>query len=1118
MKTCLIPLLALLLSFELNAAIEANKVTVELSELSPESLPFSLTDSNTGQYSQAIRLGNEAFFNLEQLLQQLNIEYQRLSAPDSFVLSKDTLLLSKADTPTKQNINYSWFSFADAIFVNQASIEALLQSNFNHISSGKAGLEQELELVAEQGKRSISRVKAQQQTLNSTLATSPLVVLPNEYQLVNFPTGYYALGYSNSNTIDSEFVTLESSSDLFYHSAELALYSKNNKTNSRVKFSRTPALSDTKLWAGLDTYSFGDLIKSDHTSLDTATTERGVGLSASANLAKVQSQNMRTSFVMYARPGWQGELFHNGQYIASVVVPSDGAIEFNDMAVYFGDNVYTLQLYGPQGEHKTLTKKVNSADNLLQQGKLGYQFSLLEQQSSVFDLDSDSFDLDKASLGLRYGVNDSWTAGLSASFNRDDNAGGIVNSLMLNNAVSADSWLLENNLWFANDQVKQQTSVATSLTANDSLVLRYRSDIETENDTDKEHNFSASYNFTLAGLFQSLDYSYNKQGASQTDTFSHTLRTQYQGIYFNNYISYINRSLAPSGWDSRLSITTQPYRGFRVAAHIPYRLGGGQFIDESLIYLTADYTHFTGQAHVQKFGISHRDRAGQSVWQANYHYAYYWPLLRGVVSAKYDSEDNWQVSASINGYFGYDYAAQHFAFSANEQQNFAGIGVHTYLDRRINGVPDLLDLNLPLVNVVNGDNQVTLTNQQGRAYVAKQQGAYTDLTASWKVGSKTINNNYRVHSHPGASLSLNLPFYLTTELEFMVVTADEGDPQAVANVSFAVENTSTGEQHFALSDQDGYVNLSGLLPGRYRVSVANGAQLDSKLDFTTDTYLFDAPLRGGLVSLPDVLLNKLGTSAKAASTIMVHLTKDNYTPLLQGQDKRLIHLPPKGNFTVPYTDSTITTAEFELRQQSTEADQADTQAQLAKAQQVRAARALTAVSLSKGYNAEQATETGVFRLYVGEFSTLAQALRAKLGVATEMDVIRAINEQGKAIYRIFAGQYESMARAENIAQTEFSNYSYDIEKSLAEPSLTSGWVVQYRASSSLEDALSAANNRYRNIDALYVATKEVQGKLWYCLISREFLQQSEARAYTITADEDGFIVPSNRFIDIIWSK
>ncbi|WP_426266120.1 MSCRAMM family protein [Sphingomonas sp. LHG3443-2] len=80
----------------------------------------------------------------------------------------------------------------------------------------------------------------------------------------------------------------------------------------------------------------------------------------------------RTQFSGELPPGWDAELYRNGELIAFAGEAPNGQYRFDDVALGFGDNRFEIVTYGPQGQVKRRIETVNVGQGAVPPGETHY--------------------------------------------------------------------------------------------------------------------------------------------------------------------------------------------------------------------------------------------------------------------------------------------------------------------------------------------------------------------------------------------------------------------------------------------------------------------------------------------------------------------------------------------------------------------------------------------------------------------------------------------------------------------------------------------------------------------------------------------------------------------------
>lgn len=94
----------------------------------------------------------------------------------------------------------------------------------------------------------------------------------------------------------------------------------------------------------------------------------------------------RTQFSGELPPGWDAELYRNGELIAFAAGGSDGRYRFNDVALQYGDNRFEILSYGPQGQVKSRIETVTVGPQAVPRGESWYWAGVVDPGRDLLDL------------------------------------------------------------------------------------------------------------------------------------------------------------------------------------------------------------------------------------------------------------------------------------------------------------------------------------------------------------------------------------------------------------------------------------------------------------------------------------------------------------------------------------------------------------------------------------------------------------------------------------------------------------------------------------------------------------------------------------------------------------
>ena len=220
----------------------------------------------------------------------------------------------------------------------------------------------------------------------------------------------------------------------------------------------------------------------------------------------------------------------------------------------------------------------------------------------------------------------------------------------------------------------------------------------------------------------------------------------------------------------------------------------------------------------------------------------------------------------------------------------------------------------------------------------------------------------------------------------------------------------------------------------------------------------------------------------------------------------------------PYSFDHMAEREFRrVRQASTKESRAVLRKRLLDSKQKKLDSRFGVNSIAITQN-ENSADTYNFVLSVGNFLSMASAKRFMLeqGISAN-SVHRAVNDQGESIFRVELGLFETEIEANTYGFANFAAIGYRVKPKVAEEYVREGWRIQFIAANDLENAKLLAES-IETVSELFVVTKDVNGELLYCVVSRTFFEQSEAAFLLEELKIDGFLANTNNYLDVVWSK
>lgn len=126
----------------------------------------------------------------------------------------------------------------------------------------------------------------------------------------------------------------------------------------------------------------------------------------------------RTSFVGELPGGWEAELYRNGQLLAFAGARADGRYRFDDVQLLYGENIFEIVTYGPQGQIRRRREVVSVGLEFVPPGKTWYWAGIVDPDRDLLGIrrhQGHGFGEQGLRLGiaLEHGIDKRTSAGLA---------------------------------------------------------------------------------------------------------------------------------------------------------------------------------------------------------------------------------------------------------------------------------------------------------------------------------------------------------------------------------------------------------------------------------------------------------------------------------------------------------------------------------------------------------------------------------------------------------------------------------------------------------------------------------------------------------------------------------
>ncbi|MFT5760098.1 MAG: hypothetical protein ACI9LM_004882 [Alteromonadaceae bacterium] len=1036
------------------------------------------------------------------------------------------------------------------------------------------------ELALQQTQRALAALSQQKQQKEKK---APEITIADQYRLITMPHGRVNTSLSLNNKNSNSESSVQLTSDLFYHAADLTLSKTGDKPlSSRLKLSRYKMKPDEFILGAFDSYSFGDV--SGFSNNLTTDSSSGLGVVFERTPENYRRRNLAITLRETAPPNWEAELFHNNQFIRLTEVPDNGLLVFEDVLTEFGRNYYQIKLYGPFGETQTIEKYIDLTTNALAEGAVAYDLYALDRNHRIID-DQSNAERGITNFGgtFDYGISDQWQIGLGYS-HIDNISQDSSQFFSLKNALSFPGYLIENDISI-NDQggYAQLTTATGTAFGNNTYSLAYRSARDYESQRVKAKgtsldNFNAGYSGRLWNWGWAFSGGYQQQDGQKGWQVDNRLTKSFGQLYFThslNYSNFENEVLLNTDQQlediepdlTKIKIVNKNLTGsFNLSGNVmdSVRISSSINYDpsESSPILTSSSVKLTWNPKF--FGINNYFSTrysplseGSNKWQLSHRVSWQSKKFHFTFASNYNENKDWSFNAGIRFFLGYDYHNNRAIFRSNISSATATLDIHTYLDRQMNGVPDPIDYNLEGVSFIgNPDWDGIYSGESGKTILpgALSGGAFR-FEGNWKDGSRSINNDYVVYTHPGALIDVNMPFNLTSEIIGFVERSNNSVPLKNVKVELVGKNLRIEKT----TDEDGYFEFINLTPGSYVVKVVDQYLQDK--GYTSDIvgYKVTTLSGGGFVELDTILLRrqKSLTDVLSEKVIDFELTEDNSEAIIrednESKRKDYFNLPVKKHIKTKHLLSQVEPKEPQdkllahpnhkknLPKLAISNGLLSTVSDFSKFNE-NDSQLLPSVNIVINDSLFNAKQDSVkiktsplnnlfsFTIQLGVFNKELQAKTFINSLNVDKKELETFIDYSQKIpfYRVFIGRFETKSAGKEYAQKNLSLIQYYVreyptkEKTLkVQPlndtaRLKGGWVIQFYAS---KRAIIKSNidNNYSKIEELFVGQKIIPSQsnsTLYCLMSQIYPNKKAAIIAKDNLQVAGWVTESNIYTQI----
>lgn len=264
-------------------------------------------------------------------------------------------------------------------------------------------------------------------SVRSELNPFDLPLAPSKRKLLSWPHSSNRLAVTSlSSQVDSG-IEIQASSllqgEFLKLDGELFLTANTiGRNQSRLKLGRTDPEGGLLGPLRAQQLEFGDLTSVSRPLLNSSLNGVGLRISKQSGLRIGQSQS--TVIAGSAFVGWGAELYRDNELLALQDVAANGRYQFDDVQLIFGENRFRVELFGPEGQRRTIQHDQQLDSNSVSQDNISYDlevfdvnrefltgrrnsFSSFTNSNEFNTFDNDATELKRlAQLSVGYGLTD----------------------------------------------------------------------------------------------------------------------------------------------------------------------------------------------------------------------------------------------------------------------------------------------------------------------------------------------------------------------------------------------------------------------------------------------------------------------------------------------------------------------------------------------------------------------------------------------------------------------------------------------------------------------------------------------------------------------------------------
>ncbi|WP_281556080.1 SPOR domain-containing protein [Thalassomonas sp. RHCl1] len=687
----------------------------------------------------------------------------------------------------------------------------------------------------------------------------PDLVVADNYHLYSHPTTTYNLkhSYNSATKKSSDQLRLNSFFDLFAHSTQLRINQNNDTTNQFLRFSRQidlPLENDPD--HGIS-YQFGDIQSQRDELIHNATS--GAGLHLSNTNPAYNSSFSTITLEEPALPGWEAELYRNGQFVATAQAGDDNRIVFDEVDTFYGNNLFEIKLYGPQGQQKTRSQSINVGSNLLKQGNWNYLLEYVDANQRFIGPDPaiTSGVERSAKTGVSYGLSDNFTLDVNGHYVRENNRDHYYLSSNFHGLAAGGDY----NIELAKD-LEQGTALFAGFSGNLSEKVRLKIDHSYfDRFVSALHADNALTSRSSIKLNGTTDYlgglGWNSRLSHQVDNAGKA--RNFANLSFSKRLSRgtLSNSLSFDDGSSQ-STSHQIFLGYNLEQwRLSTTLDWYPFSNQEIKQIRTDIRWPQQLKTYNQTQLRYNPNQATK-YNLSHNFTYRHKQYNFQLSSGLNEQGDWQLSLGISGTLGYDHTNNELLWLQPQALNAGVIEATAFIDSNRNNIFDHGEQ--PLQDIgFNGHHKWSSrkTNLKGKVLLPSTFGGQKLSISEQTLPDPFLQaqlDQVLIHTHNGGINHINMAVVAVNDIEGTIYQSIKGKTRASANQSVTLIDSAGEQVAQTLTEVDGYFVFSKIPPGQYRLSVNSELISEQQLEILNLPNKIIAPEMGDAIVLDDILL------------------------------------------------------------------------------------------------------------------------------------------------------------------------------------------------------------------------------------------------------------------------